>query len=291
MLPLSFNERQTPAGILIEGGPSRYGWSGIESFLRCERMYRLKTAATKAAMEANGGKRPVPTTGPLARGILGHIGLAHFYRRKMPGGEAYLEPEAAMRVFAMENKIELETWNAALIGYNHHMNNPVGGKIIEVETEHVGVLRKTEDEPTLGDPTPKLYHVSSALDLVFTDPLGGVWIEDHKFVSSASGIPDRYTLSGQFLIQELLGRAKWGSAFRGVIVGMNVCQAGGVGTKHLPLEVRPAALADFKAFYIETRERMAAREASGYYLPAFNEQICRGPYGKCEFFDRCQWGV
>jgi hypothetical protein len=81
--------------LYVDGGPSTRGWHFHETMLRCPQLFAYLHVL----------KLVFPTTVPLARGILIHTGLAHYYARlkAVQQGEdpdRYHDPVTAMRICA-----------------------------------------------------------------------------------------------------------------------------------------------------------------------------------------------
>lgn len=280
---------------LINAGPSRWGWSSVEAFARCERLYYLtRVVPARAGLPSPPGPA-APISEPLIRGQIGHVGLAHEYARRWcvrhgQDPEAYYDRATAMRMAAQVHgdlgKTVLETVEPIVDGYFAYYDS-LGEQldVQAVEYEVSAVLADGKD-------------ISQRLDLVVRDVNGQFWIYDHKLVNSPTDV-DRYTLSGQFLLMHHFGRAYYREHFGGVRLNLLGTRADSDEEK-LPPEKRyrrrspepaPAALASFPGFVIELRRRIAEREGLGReaYLPAFNEQVCVTAYGRCPCFTVCQW--
>jgi PD-(D/E)XK nuclease superfamily len=269
--------------ILIDAGPSRYGWSSLEAFARCERLYFL----TRVLPQREGVDLPTgptkPIADPLIRGQIGHVGLAHEYARRYcarhgQDPDLYYDRGTAMRLLAEKHgaagKAQLEIVEPVVDGYFAYYDAREVLDVVAIESEVAA---------TLAD--GKL--ITQRLDLVIRDLNGYFWIYDHKIVADPLSVT-RYTLSGQFLLMHHFGRAFYGAQFGGIRLNMLGVR---LGYHRLSPEPAPAALACFASFVVELRSRIAAREGQGRaaYLPAFNEQICVSSYGVCPMFSLCQW--
>jgi hypothetical protein len=272
--------------ILLNAGRSTFGWSRIGNFFRCERFYAL----TKR--DDDGGiKRLDDSAGPLARGSVGHIGAAHFYKRlqqkrlgKDP--EAYYTPQEAMRLYKEKHNVEDGVYKLAVDTVERHMKvEPTSAKVVNVEDEYGAYIAYGNQG--------KRCRLTARFDLVLFHS-GKYYIVDHKFVykHSSQTVKDRYTISGQFLFQQTLGRKIWGKLFGGVYIhAMGVVPP--FHDQYYLLDAAPGALASFLPALKEVLVRIdsLAGEPVTAYRPAFHEQVCVSAYGACLYFDECQWAV
>jgi hypothetical protein len=258
--------------ILIDAGPSPFGWSRISDFFRCERLYQLKRDRP----------RENATDGPLARGSTGHVGLAHRYKRLQlvqqgQDPDVYLDPAEAMRTYIEKNKILGSAWQPAVEAVLRH--TPIEGTVMHVE-EVFGA------QVDYGGAAPK--RLTSRFDLVMARE-GKVWIVDHKTTFKHDpGITDRYRLSGQFLLAGLIGRGTWGAAFGGVYIHALAMIPPYQSALYL-LEPTPGAFASFPAAVKEALRRIERCEETGIWLPAFHETVCRTAYALCSEAETCAW--
>jgi hypothetical protein len=272
--------------ILIDAGPSAEGWSKLESFSRCERLYFL---LHKAEGHEEHWKKDV-----LVRGSIGHVGLAHEYARRA-AAKAGQDPDI---YYTRDEAMEL---SAASFGEMGKEMLAIAKPVVDDYFEHY--KRENLDVVAIESPVRAVLAdgtgITQRLDLVIRDLDGRYWIMDHKLVNNPYQV-DRYTLSGQFLLMRHFGRLFYGTAFGGVQVNLLGCrkderkEAKGLSPytfKRSTPEPAPAALADFPEMVIELRKRIAAKDGQpgSAYLPAFNEQICCGPYGRCSMFEKCMW--
>lgn len=273
----------TRAKQLIDAGPSAEGWSSLESFSRCERLFYLaKRAKVDPAVAA------APLADPLVRGSIGHVGLAHEYMRRACV-KSGLDPEA---YYSRHDAMALAA--AAFDGNGQEMLELVE-PIVDAYFKHYDGLDEDLNVVAIESPVRAVLEdgngITQRLDLVIQDTDGRYWIYDHKFVHEISWkTVDRYTLSGQFLLMRHFGRLFYGDRFGGVRV--NLCGVRDGKFKRVSPELAPDALASFPKFIVEMRKRIAEREGKGIaaYMPAFNEQVCVTAYGRCKFFEHCQWG-
>lgn len=272
--------------LLINAGPSRRGWHRLEAAARCETLFGWGYGQAGSRPES---ANVFPPTGPLVRGSLGHVGLAHCYARTQwiqagndPTACPYYPPLDAMRLaaepFGELGERMLPVAQRAVRAYaNHYGAEPF--RVVEVERE---VEVDFEGHP-----------YTARLDLVIEDTARKVWVFDHKFISRIEGkVFRRYVLSGQFLGFQWIGRRLWGEAFGGVRLNLIGCNVPGFA-RETP-EPAPWMLERFPRVVAEL-ERKIARvqelQARGEPLPASpSEHTCWGSYGECPAFDLCRWG-
>lgn len=273
--------------ILIDAGPSPEGWSKLESFSRCERLYYL---LHKADGHEEHWKKDV-----LVRGSIGHVGLAHEYARRA-AAKAGHDPDI---YYTREEAMELSAASFGDMGKEMHA---VASEVVAAYFEYYDGLGEELDVVAVESPVRAVMQdgkgISQRLDLVIRDVDGRKWIYDHKLVSNPWSV-DRYTLSGQFLLMRHFGRSFYGDQFGGVRVNLLGCQkdAKKIAKGQMPFtfkrsspEPAPAALASFPSMVVELRRRIAAKDGQpgNSYLPAFNEQVCVTAYGRCSMFEACQ---
>lgn len=266
---------------LIDAGPSEEGWSRLEAFARCERLYYLLHVAE--------GHERHWQKDVLVRGSIGHVGLAHEYARRA-AAKAGQDPDFYY------TRAEAMRLSAASFGPMGAEMLKIAEPVVDAYFEHYDRLR--EDLPVVAVEAPVRAvladgrGITQRLDLVFRDLDGRYWIVDHKLVSEASQRSvDRYTLSGQFLLMQHFGRALYGHEFGGVRVNLLGCREPYRFLRASP-DPAPMALGAFPQMVVELRRRIDDRRAAGDprgYLPAFNEQVCVTAYGKCSMFETCQW--
>jgi hypothetical protein len=277
--------------ILIDAGPSAEGWSSLESFARCERLYYWTRVYPRVLEERNpeaAEAAAAPTSDPLVRGSIGHVGLAHEYARRaaVKAGldpDIYYTRDEAMKIRAARephNGQEMLEVVAPVVDAYFENYDRTGENldVVAIESQVRAVLEDGNG-------------ITQRLDLVIRDIDGRYWIYDHKFVHAIDAkTVDRYTLSGQFLLMRHFGRAFYGAAFGGVRV--NLCGVRDKTFKRASPEPAPAALSAFPSFVVELRRRIAAKKglSKEAYLPSFNEQTCVTAYGRCSKFEECQWG-
>lgn len=265
------------APIVIEAGPSEFGWSRIGAFLRCPRLFYQRYVA----------KVPRVTAWYLSRGQICHAGLAQHFARigaEQSGRDplTFEDPHVAMGRAAQDvpEDHRLRALNAALDAYETHRSE------YPVEPHRIRAVE------WLVDTTFEGYPYSARLDLVWEDRTGLRWIVDHKIIARIEDKAfQRYSLSGQFLGLNFLGRRKWGDQFGGVM--LNVIGVSDKKCRRREVEPAPYALARFESVVIGAERRIAALIEEGdpnAWPMAIHEQVCTSSYGMCDEFERCRWG-
>jgi hypothetical protein len=267
--------------ILIEGGRSPFGWSRISDFFRCERLYRIRSKAPDTEVH----------DGPLARGSVGHCGLAHLYariREEQHGRDpdAYYTPAEAMELYVTKHVVAASAWEPAVRAVLSHQ--PVAGRVLHVEEVFGAQVRYgPENIDEAGCPTQQQRRITARFDLV-VERDGQTLIVDHKIVfKHGTDTADRYSLSGQFLLGRLIGQKTWRN-FGGVVINALAAIPPFRGAQY-KLEAAPGALATFPAALRTALERLDNCERTGVWLSAFHEQVCLSNYGRCSEFEKCLW--
>lgn len=264
--------------IMIEAGPSPYGWSRIGSFLRCPRLFYQREIA----------KVPRVVAWYLARGSICHAGLAQHFARigaAQAGRDplAFEDPHVAMGIVARETAdedVRIKALNAALEAYEVHR------AAYPVEPNRIRAVE------LLLDTTFEGYPYTARLDLVWEDRSGLRWIVDHKIVAKIEDKAfQRYALSGQFLGLNFLGRRKWGDGFGGIM--LNVIGLRDGKCRRREIEPAPYALSRFESVVVQAERRIAVlieQDDPSAWPMAIHEQVCTSAYGFCDEFERCRWG-
>jgi hypothetical protein len=270
--------------ILLNAGPSARGWHRLEAFLRCATLYSWGYGQAGSNPERAAA---FPSTVPLVRGSIGHVGLAHCYARVKAIQEGtdpdrFYPPLEAMRLCADS------------FGDLGQSCLPVAVKAVRAYAQRYGsepfrVLSVEEPAETIFEG----YRFTARIDLIIEDAGGKVWILDHKFVSRIdSKVRTRYILSGQFLGLSHLGFRLYGSAFAGVRLNLVGCNVPGFSRE--TIEPAPWMLERFPHVVKHAEEGIAKVEAllaAGEVVPASpSEHTCMGSYGPCPAFDLCRWG-
>lgn len=269
--------------ILIDCGPSPYGWHSLASYLRCPTAWRHESDLKAAGGESH--------RAPLVRGSLGHVMLAHHYARRACEArgvdpDQFYEPlAAALKLAPTFGAMGQAMMPEAMRGYQAHCSAFVVERDETIGIEKLLSMEFTDDD---GRTWP---YTARADRIVRNRDTGKVWIHDHKFVGRIEDrVFKRYALSGQFAGLIHLGFKTFGDQFGGCMLNVVGCQDGECGRREV--EPAPNAVMRFPWIVCDTRRRMeAARELPLARLPmALNETVCVTPYGACDFFDRCRWG-
>ena len=269
---------------LIDTGRSEYGWSTIGSLLACPQRWAWEQAERAEKVESN-------QANALQRGTLVHQGLAHHYIHRVEGVQSD-------EFYGMLAALEASEIGSRMMYHDAEQYNYLRKLLMDyveafTETDDRFVTLAVEKQFVTNIDGHKLTYKA---DLILEDPATGkVYFVDHKTTSSTlNAITSRYTLSGQMLFAQLIGRATHKENWGGVLIN-------GVRTNEkivnsqfgrFPLESAPAALAQFRDTILhafELRDRLAGRPVDTYPR-AFNETVCESKYGQCAFFYRCQNG-
>lgn len=239
--------------------------------------------------------------GPLVRGSIGHVGLAHHFARRREeqrGGNAelYYTPDEAMALVAeIFGEMGAEFLPIASRAANAYMRDFANERfeIVLVEEKVAATIRWPE-HMRVGARADAAYPITQRFDRVYKDTSGRFWVEDHKFVSKIEGKTSaRYTLSGQFQLMQWFGRALYGEEFGGARVNLIEC-GGRNKSLQVTLDAAPAMLMRFPQVVCDIEERIAALAAEGRdpweYPAQANEHVCKTNYGLCPSFDLCRWG-
>lgn len=285
--------------ILLNTGPSERGWHRLESFLRCPQLF-----AYEQLVLPRGG---LGDRGPLVRGTIGHVGLAHHFARRQAvqqgtDPERYHKVEEAMTLVSREGgelgRFYLPISTRAVAAY---IRQNVYEEFEIIAVEHaVRATVRWPDAQVAARPERegRSYLITQRFDRVFKDKAKKYWIEDHKFVAKIqSKTVTRYTLSGQFLLMQWFGHALYGDAFGGARINLIECpedQNARPKSAQFVCEPAPNALARFARNVCDTEEAIERLKEEGRdpfdYPTANSEQVCMTPYGVCPAFEICRWG-
>ena len=286
--------------ILIDAGPSERGWHGFENAARCLRLW---------AWQNVGGKK-FPTTEPLVKGSLLHVGLAHYYQRKMvKNPEDYYTPAESVQVLAEQESDKAADFNAKNLWLSSIA--PIIGALDAYEAEYarcswkpIAVEKELRAQvPIDTDPHHQglliLSHradrflFTQRADLITQDAHGFMWIIDHKSCYRITSKTLRqFILSGQFLGYQVFGRKMYGKKFGGVILN-RVKLSEPYGFERCAVEPAPVAVSGFLRMLKQTEQRLRDHDHLTDpldYPPVFSDQTCYGKYGQCPAFELCRWG-
>jgi hypothetical protein len=272
--------------ILINSGPSQRGWHRCELFLICPQLYAWRYHTNLLDKKSQ----------YLVRGAIGHTGLAHHYarmqqRQQKQDPDLFYTPAEGMALTA-------STFGALGAEMLPITRRTVEEYITEHACEEWRVLHVEKEFTTeLSDSSGRKTLFTMRPDLIVEALGGGMrtkWILDHKFVSTVSKASTRYTNSGQFLALQHLGRALYGKDFGGVIVnGLQV--APHCKFRRIPVDPSPYRLRRFPSDVLDAEEQIVRLEASGRaadeWPAAPSEHTCVGPYGACDAYQLCRWGI
>ena len=266
----------------IDAGPSRAGWSRLSKMLKCPRFYALDKTAERSASDA------------LVRGSLMHIALAHHYAalKSVQHDEQveYLTPEDAVKRYAAEAECELhDKWADKVIGTYHQY-----AMMYPVPSWRIQGVEQVVETKVRDDVQDTSYDYTARIDLIVAHH-GKHYFVDHK--TSFAILPktyNKYTLSGQFLGQQMIGREMFGDDFGGVILNLigwdDRKPVSSFKRKVLPYAER--SVAHFPDT-VKQAERMIA-EFEGrdpfHYPGAHHDNACQTTYGPCSFFETCRLG-
>lgn len=274
--------------ILLNTGPSERGWHRVQDIVHCPRKYAFRR---KLGLGDDPASDP---TGPLPRGSLVHVGLAHHYAqlRAVQRGEdpgRYWDPcdaidRAAAESFKAYEDVDLvkdivRCYQAAYAGDR--------SRVLMVE-EQVAVTVKNK------------WLFTQRYDRVVEDSSGRVWVIDAKTSSAVSARTMLgYGMSGQLLAAQVIGRLTWPDRFAGVRLDF----IGVRPEEKLPFrypftrETLPPApyaeqtVVDTIEWAEQIVERLEAGNADPWKYPAaHHEHACMTRYGPCQFYDLCRWG-
>ena len=277
---------------LVDTGPSEFGWHRYDD-LRCLRLYALSHGADM---------RTIPASA-LVRGSMAHVALGQHYARlqmtqqdKDPdefyhvreGLAAYgetLTSDAAREVYSQYFGETLALHNQYLAQYGTDPR----WKVIGVEEQFKVQVRD-------GD---KQYPYTQSCDLVVQDrQTGEVFMIDHKTMARQTPrVIERYEANGQFVGYQWLGKLRYKEQFGGVIINalQKPKKGGRWGFNRVFVRPAPGMIRDFKKFIILSQRRLAAAteefgENWDDWPSAPHSGNCYGPYGACQFLDRCRRG-
>lgn len=279
---------------LNAGSSGEWGWHATEVALRCPQLYAYHYRCGE-------GARLDGDRGALVRGSLVHQGLAHHYIRLQSAQmfqdpEEWMDPVSAIQRCAEELEARGEKSRAG--HYVESATNIVLDYIDHYRSEFLEVL--AVEEVFSAEIAGRKF--TQRLDLVGRRSDGKVYVFDHKTTGFYSAkLPERYTLSGQFLGMASFGQQVYGADFGGVIINALACGAASSSTARgattfvrAPPNPAPNAQRLFTISVQHARERIEALDASGMdpwqWPKVLSEQVCVTAYGKCEAFDLCRWG-
>lgn len=305
---------------IIDTGPSKFGWHKHELILLCTQKYAW--AKLGDALQLDGKKLSElahmgvpPPAGPLLRGTLLHIALAHHYELTRRGNyikadatlalgptarspaallEAPLQPHDALEHMIAEYE---NAWPGCTDEFRAFLRRAVTAYIpfyadTDSRWEILGAeVLYAETVEWNRESTP----FTQRIDLVVRDPRSGlIYYGDHKGTARIDAkVRARYTLSGQFLAMQHFGLKRHGREFGGVfanLVGMNPLRF-----ERPPQAPAPFALARWPRDILFASNMMRRLEMEFGTDPTNwpgspSEMTCFTAYGPCTYFDRCRFG-
>jgi hypothetical protein len=275
------------------GSSGEWGWHATELALRCPQLFAYHHRINHSPIKKD--------KAILLRGSLVHQGLAHHYARiqtAQAGGDPneWATPEEgiiecaaklAKEAGSREPFLHVESAIDILDAYCAHwaQDRLTVEHVEEVFTANIGGYKYTQ-----------------RLDLVARKSDGKVYIYDHKTTGRIDPkVPERYTLSGQFLGMAMFGRQVYGDDFGGVVLNLIGCGAPGakvetdkLGFLRQDLSPAPNAQRLFPLSVRHARARIEELDAEGIdpweWPKTFSEQTCITAYGKCDGYELCRWG-
>jgi hypothetical protein len=303
--------RDEAGGLVVDGGPSLRGWHYYEAFIRCPRLW----ARSYALRDEYG---PLQEHSPvLALGTLVHLGVGQWRARRiaategafpLPNGEKaalreLAKPIPAMQAYAHQQRRRggappaaacwLEVLPRALAGLRAYVEKYAAVELYDyfcIEEQLTATVRGGGWLP-VGE--PMLY--TQRLDWAGRGQGDGkVWLFDVKTTARWNRqVLARYTLSGQFLGYQRLGRQLYGDSFGGVIVD-TVQTTPPYTVRRDPLPPAPEALPRFLrdvAWHERQRRELVAMGIPPEDWPGrWSEFTCQTPYGPCPAHSWCSTG-
>lgn len=261
--------------LINPGSSGEFGWHSLETALVCPR----KAALLRA-------KRAKASSDALARGELLHLGLAHLYARRKPGGaDEFLPPLAAIDAFVEDHGDPLhvkwaERVKTALRAYRAFWGEEKHLEVAEVER----VMRLTIE----GKP------YTQRVDLIWHNRNTGKWyVVDHKTTYAIlPKVTRTYSLTGQMLGYQYMGRRAFKDKFGGVLLNyIKLNWTGEFEFGRAPVELAPLAVADLKRTILRAH-RIMEEEVIGKTpeeaVPVFTSDACFGKYGACPGREFCK---
>ena len=226
------------------------------------------------------------------------MGLAHHYARKKAtltgqDPDKYFEPLEAVSRSAMANGGE----EPMFLEYAALAREVVSDYIAhwQFETwEPLYVEQQFRSHVTDDEGNRHLY--TQRADLIIRDPATGkIYVVDHKTTGRiTTKTVRRYTLSGQFLGFQVLGKKAFGDSFGGLILNMIQLPGKDPTTFKRPsMDPAPYGLRTLKQTLLHaegTIKRYQHLKDPLDWPGVHHETACWTPYGMCPFHETCQFG-
>ena len=265
--------------LLIHTGPSPAGWHRLQLFLECPQRYAWNYLAG-----LKGINEDAP---PLVKGSLVHLGLAQHYaqlreKQNRRDPKLYFDPIEAIDVM-----IEVKPhWKE----HGELAKRVIDEYLLKWRNERFKVVAVEE----LLEAQIEGYRFTGRMDLVVEDSEGRIWIIDHKTTGRLQAQQRKfYSVSGQILGYQTLGKIHFGERFGGM--RLNMIQHGG-DFKFERFDVQPAPklLAKWPSAVKDAEESIQklideGRPADEWPI-APSELVCFHRYGPCNYVEQCKWG-
>jgi len=208
----------------------------------------------------------------------------------------YYSPDEAVALVAERQPSQREDWLAFV---------PEVQRVLEAYALHWGAERwevvdieKELAANVMDDDWNETYLYTQRVDLIVRHPITRmVYFIDHKTTYRISKkTTGRYTLSGQFLGYQMLGKGLLGDKWGGVMLNMIQWPKDSTVAPdftRLDLPGAPFAVANFKKTIVQAERVIRSHQGSTDPMAwpgAHHEYTCWTAYGPCSFHDRCQWG-
>jgi len=265
--------------LLIFTGPSPRGWHRLQLFLECPQRYAWNYLAG-----LKGINEDAP---PLVKGSLVHLGLAQHYaqlREKQQGRDPklYFDP-----IEAIDIMIEAKPhWK----DHGELAKRVTEAYLVKWRNERFKIVAVEE----LLEAQIEGYRFTGRMDLVVEDSEGKIWIIDHKTTGRLQAQQRKfYSVSGQILGYQTLGKIHFGDRFGGM--RLNMIQHGGdfkferfnVDPAPKMMERWPSAVKDAEEGIQKLLDE--GRPADKWPI-APSELVCFHRYGPCNYIEQCKWG-
>ena len=265
--------------LLIYTGPSPRGWHRLQLFLECPQRFAWNYLAG-----LKGINEDAP---PLVKGSLIHLGLAQHYsqlREEQEGRDpkAYFDPLEAIDVMVEAKPDWKEHGDLA--------KRVIEAYLIQWRNERFKVVAVEE----LLEAQIEGYRFTGRMDLVVEDSAGRIWIIDHKTTGRLQAQQRKfYSVSGQILGYQWLGRIHFGERFGGMRLNM-VQHGGDFKFERFDVQPAPKLMARWPSAVKDAEEGIQklmdeGRPADEWPI-APSELVCFHRYGPCNYIEQCKWG-
>ncbi len=267
--------------LLVFTGPSPRGWHRLQLFLECPQRYAWNYVAGLKSINEDAP--------PLVKGSLIHLGLAQHYSRlkeQQQGGapERFYPPAEAIDIMA-------EAKGGAWAEHAPLAKQALDAYVWKWRNERFRVVAVEE----LLEAEIAGHRFTGRMDLVVEDSAGKVWVIDHKTTGRLQAKQRKfYSVSGQILGYQWLGRIHYGERFGGM--RLNMIQHGGdFKFERFDVEAAPKLLEKWPSAVADAERGIAQLLAEGrpadQWPIAPSELICFHRYGPCNYLEQCKWGM